>query len=147
MDELINKFEGKTLHCMCGLPRSGKGTFARKLSKEIGAPIIDPDCVRLSVHGKPFLPEKEPFVWKIVLHSIEALFLAGHSDVILDCVNHTPKRRQAWISNKWATKWYLQHTPKEICLQRAIDTNQPYLIPVIERMAKEADWNLVYNKV
>ncbi len=140
MDSSINQFKDKTLHCMCGLPRSGKGTFARKLSKELGAPIIDPDCVRLSVHGQPFLPEKEPFVWKIVRHSIEALFLAGHNDVILDCVNHTPRRRKDWVSDKWTTKWYHQNTSLEVCIERAILSNQEYLIPVIQRMHEEASW-------
>jgi predicted kinase len=140
MDNTINKFEGKTLHMMVGLPRSGKGTFARKLSKEIGAPIVDPDCFRLSIHGDPFHHQTEPLVWAIVKHAVEALFLAGHDVVILDCVNHTRFRRNQWKSKNWTCQYHFIDTPIDVCIERAKATGQEYLVPIIQRMHKEAEW-------
>lgn len=62
-----------------GLPRSGKSTWA----KQQGAPVVNPDAIRLALHGQAFLQEAEPLVWVMAKYMVEALFLAGHSTVIL----------------------------------------------------------------
>ena len=84
----------KTLIAMVGLPRSGKSTWAKKA----GHPIVSPDAIRLALHGQRFISEAEPFVWAIAKAMVRALFLAGHSAVILDATNNTRKRRDEWKS-------------------------------------------------
>jgi predicted kinase len=120
----------KTLICTVGLPRSGKSTWAKMQNW----PIVNPDSVRLAIHGQAFNSHAEPFVWAVVHCMINALFLAGHETIILDATNVTRKRRDAFQSDDWVTLFKLFDTDKEICLERA--QNNPELIPVIERMAE-----------
>src|SRR5688500_7348676 len=46
---------------VCGLPRSGKTTYARTRNE----PIVSPDAIRLALHGERFNELSEPFVWAI----------------------------------------------------------------------------------
>jgi predicted kinase len=68
---------------------------------------------------------------------IEALFLAGHTHVILDATSVTEELRKRWVSQKWKTRWKNFDTSREECIRRAELTNDNVIIPVIERMAKE----------
>jgi adenylate kinase family enzyme len=130
----------KTLIMMVGLPRSGKSTQAQEISYKLGCPIVNRDSVRLALHGMRFLPEAEQMVAAIVKIMVKALFLAGHSNIVLDECNQTVKRRREWFSDNWSTEFVYIDTPVEICQQRAIETGQEDLIPVITRMAKEFDY-------
>ena len=121
----------KKLICTVGLPRSGKTTWARQQ----GVPVVNPDSIRLAVHGQRFITEAEPYVWAIAKTMVSALFMAGHDTVILDATNTTASRRKEWISKKWITEFKHIQTPKEICIERAITENDEYIVPVIERMA------------
>ena len=125
----------KTLHLMVGLPRSGKSTYAAKL----GFPIVCPDAIRLALHGSRWRAEIEPMVWAIAHLMVDALFEAGHNDVILDACNVTPEKRKEWESNKWVCRFYIIKTSKDVCISRALDCGHIELVPVIERMA--AAWN------
>ena len=86
--------ETKTLILTVGLPRSGKSTWARQQ----GHPIVNPDSIRLALHGRPFIAEAESFVWAIAKTMVRALFSAGHNTVIVDATNTTRKRRDEWKS-------------------------------------------------
>ena len=122
----------KVLHLMVGLPRSGKSTIARKLSKERGIPIVNPDSVRLALHGQAFIKEAEGFVWAITRNMINALFLAGHDEVLLDATNITQKSRDAWANGIWGKRvFHWVNTDFTVCLDRCTD---PALAPVIIRM-------------
>jgi len=125
----------KKLILTVGLPRAGKSTWARKQ----GFPIVNPDSIRLALHGQPYIPSMEPYVWAIARTMVESLFLAGHDTVIVDATNITKKRRKAWKSDKWEV--YLQPftLQKEACIQQAIYDGREDLIPVIERMANELE--------
>jgi predicted kinase len=132
----MNTFEGKRmLHIMIGLPRSGKSTVALKM----GYPVVCPDAIRLSIHGTPFRKEAEGMVWGIAKTMVDSLFKAGHTDVTLDACNVTENQRKQWINDNWEVKFHVVSTPKDVCIQRARETNQEYLIPVIEEMASEYD--------
>lgn len=135
MNEVLkaDKWENKNLIVMVGLPYSGKSTLARKM----GHPIVCPDCVRISLHGHKFIPEAEQMVWTIVRKMVESLFLAGHDRVILDATNTTHKRRQEWVSTKWATVWRQVDTSKKICIERAEAAGDMAIIPIIEAMAEK----------
>ena len=116
-----------------GLPRSGKTTWAR----DQGCPVVNPDSIRLALHGQRFQLEAEPMVWAIAKIMVKALFLAGHAKVIVDATNTTRERRKFWNDSSWACQCHEIDTPKDVCIQRAVDLKDPYIIPHIERMAKQ----------
>jgi predicted kinase len=118
---------------MVGLPRSGKSTWAR----ESGHPVVNPDSIRLCIHGQPYYPPAEPMVWAIAKIMVSSLFKAGHKVVVLDATNTTRSRRALWKSDEWNRDYKLFNTDKDTCIKRAIATKQDYLIPIIEKMAKE----------
>jgi predicted kinase len=114
-----------------GLPRSGKSTWA----KQQNFPIVNPDSIRLALHGQDFIAEAEPWVWTIAKTMVNSLFLAGHNCVILDATNIMKRRRNEWISSKWNRQFVVFPTSLEECINRA-DKTKPELIPVIKRMNK-----------
>lgn len=124
----------KILHMMVGLPRSGKSTAA----KQLGYPIVSLDAIRFTMHGTYWKPELEPLLWGMAHVMVDALFLAGHSNVTLDSVNHTHERRMKWTSDRWSVQYHVIDPDEETCIRRAKDTDKRYLIPVIKRMA--AQW-------
>lgn len=120
-----------------GLPRSGKTTWA----KTTGWPIVNPDSIRLALHGQRFYGPAEPFVWAIAYTMVEALRLAGHNRIVVDATNVSEKRRKEWSSRyPGAVEWKVIDTPKEECIRRARAEGDEAIIPVIERMA--AEWDL-----
>ena len=68
---------------------------------------------------------------------VKALFLAGHHTVILDETNITQARRDSWLSDDWSVQYNYFNTPKEVCIERALLTEDYYLIPIIEKMADQ----------
>ena len=116
-----------------GLPRSGKSTWARAQ----GFPIVNPDSIRLALHGKRFEPLAEEMVWAIVYIMIRSLLLAGNITIIVDATNTTKKRRQAYYDKFGDTcEIYIKEitTSKEECIRRASEWKDFEIIPVIERM-------------
>lgn len=128
------ELSGPTLVCMVGLPFSGKTTWAKSAG---GCPIVNPDSIRLALHGQSYIESAEPYVWAIAHTMVLALFLAGHNTVILDACNNTRKRREEWISEQYATVFKVIDTPAEVCLERAV--HRPEMIPVIERMVRQRE--------
>ena len=122
-----------------GLPRSGKSTWAR----EQGCPIVNPDSIRLALHGQRFVLESEPMVWAIAEYMVRALFLAGHEKVVLDACNTTEKRRDVWkkLCDKIQVEYAIVfiNTKPSVCIQRAEAAGDFEIIPVIRRMANETD--------
>lgn len=123
----------KVLICTVGLPRSGKTTWSRRQAY----PVVNPDSVRLAIHGQRFCALAEPFVWATAKAMVRALFLAGHGTVILDATNVSRKRRDEWRSEEWGTFFHHVDTPKDVCLQRAISAGDDEIIDVIHRMAAQ----------
>ena len=130
----------KTLTMMVGLPRSGKSTTARTL----GAPIVNPDAVRLALHGQAFYSNAEPMVWAVCKLMVAALFEAGHDRVVLDATNGTRKRRDEWKDSRWKREYY--HCPASAveCKERAYRNRREDLFPVIDRMS--SSWEPVQEE-
>ena len=118
-----------------GLPRSGKSTW----SMQQGYPVVNPDSVRLALHGQKFVIEAEPMVWSITRYMIKSLFIAGHETVILDATNTTERRRNEWKSKEWDTFYRYFDTSKDVCIERARSIDYEELVPVIERMDKQLE--------
>ncbi len=131
-EEAARRDHKHILICTVGLPRSGKTTWA----KSQAWPIVNPDSIRIAIHGQRFVPDAEPFVWATAKAMVRALFLAGHQTVILDATNTTKKRRVEWFDERWATFFKVIDTPYPECMERAKDDAEIH--PVIERMA--AQW-------
>lgn len=123
----------KRLIATVGLPRSGKTTWARSQ----GVPIVNPDSIRLALHGERFIDRAEPFVWATAKLMVRALFEAGHATVILDATNTTRKRRDEWKSGEWSLVFMHIPTSREVCMRRAEEKNDAEILPVIGRMAEQ----------
>lgn len=123
----------KNLVMMVGLPRSGKSTIARELVKHTDAAIVNPDAIRLALHGHLFYAPAEPMVWGVAHTMVDSLFESGHSTVILDACSCTQKRRDEWKRSSYRRYVIEVLTKKDVCLSRVEDSD---LIPVIERMAQ-----------
>ena len=122
-----------TLILTVGFPRSGKSTWA----KQQDYPIVNPDSIRLALHGQRFRGSAEPFVWAIAHAMVESLFLAGHSTVILDATNTTRKRRDEWKSDKWDREFRIFSRIVENCIDQARKEGDLTIIPIIEKMAEQ----------
>ncbi len=83
------------LAIMCGLPKSGKTTYAGGL-QEAGWVRAYPDDVRYALHGRGPHPPAEPLVWANAELTVRALLLGGHS-VVVDATNTTGRRRTPWL--------------------------------------------------
>jgi len=125
----------KLLIATVGLPRSGKTTWALDYSKDRCIPIVNPDSVRLAIHGQRFILSAEQFVWATVNAMIRSLFIAGHDQVILDATNMTRKRRDVLKFAGCETVFHYIDTTPEICRLRAQGDDE--ILPVINRMALE----------
>jgi predicted kinase len=124
---------------LIGLPHSGKSTWA----KQQGLPIVNPDAIRLALHGQVFVPQTERLVWALAHYMVEALFLAGNRTVILDATNVTDKRRLEWMTARYPVTVEIERkifdTSPEECVRRARANGREDLVPVIERMMNEWD--------
>jgi predicted kinase len=131
-----------TLILTVGLPRSGKSTWARQQPY----PIVNPDAIRLALYGQAFIADAEQMIWAMARYMVKALFLAGHTTVILDATNVTKKRRDEWQDTLlWATNYKVFNTSKEECIERAKSNNRIDLISVINRMADEFSLEGIVN--
>jgi predicted kinase len=119
---------------MHGLPRSGKSTIAKRLSQDLHAPIVNQDAIRLALHGHAYETAAEPMVKTIADYMIRALFEAGHKVVIADETHYSRAARDHRKSDKWRTVFYEVPTSIEVCKERAIATDQAYLLPVLDEM-------------
>ena len=136
--ELFNEFNQlKTLHVTVGLPYAGKSTWCRLT----GRPIVSPDAIRLSLHDTRFNTSGHLAVWTIAQYMVQALFIAGHSNVIVDGCHISKKRRDIWRSNagagrnaRWITHFHTFTTPIAVCLGRAASRRDQRIMAVIDRM-------------
>lgn len=110
------------------MPRAGKSTWSRQQ----GLPVVNPDSIRLALHGGTYVPQAEPFVWAICHVMVRALFLAGATTVILDATNTTRARRDEWVSPDWTRKFVLFSQGYNECVRRAGDN--AILVSIIKRM-------------
>ena len=112
------------LAIMCGLPKSGKTTYARGL-QEAGWVRVCPDDVRRALHGRAHPPPAEPLVWANAELAVRALLLGGHSVV----VDTTRRRRAPWVAiardHDVPIEAFVIETPKAECHERNRDSADP----------------------
>jgi predicted kinase len=83
------------LAIMCGMPLSGKSTYAKKLQSQ-GWVRVSLDDIRLALHGEIYKAEAESLVWQSAELMVRSLLKSGHK-VIVDTTNRTRDRRKRWI--------------------------------------------------
>ncbi len=138
----MGEFMGR-LAILCGLPKSGKSTYAKTMQAE-GWVVVCPDTVRLALHGQAFYPAAEALVWATVELMVRSLLSDEHK-VLIDATNTTRKRRAQWL--KMAEEFgltldaYVMDTPVEKCHDRNsfIAKYGSGAVPpeVIDRMAEQ----------
>ena len=79
---------------MCGIPLSGKSTYAKVLQSE-GWVRVSLDDLRLALHGQIYKAEAETKVWESAELMVRTLLKSGHN-VIVDTTNRTRERRKRW---------------------------------------------------
>ncbi|MGG1397561.1 ATP-binding protein [Bacillus salipaludis] len=108
------------LGIMCGIPLSGKSTYAKTLQKQ-GWVRVSIDDIRLALHGQVYKEEDEPVVWGTAELMVRSLLKSGHN-VIVDTTNRSRKRRKRWI--RVAKEFgidleiFLVETDLETCVER-----------------------------
>jgi predicted kinase len=128
-----------TLICTVGLPRAGKSTWMKPLRKAHGWPVVEPDAIRRAIHGTPFNSKAEPLVWSTARIMVRSLFEAGHDVVLFDSTMVTAKRRSMFAYEDFTVCWKEFYTDVATCIERAKETGQEYLVPVIQRMSDNRD--------
>jgi len=124
--------ESKLLIILMGLPRSGKSTWAKKESMRLGAPIVNPDSIRLALYGKAYIRSMEPYVWAIAYTMVDSLFTAGHDTIIVDATNINKASRDKWA--RYSPEFHYIDTPMDVCLERAHKGCREDLLDVIKSM-------------
>lgn len=125
----------KTVRMLIGLPRSGKSTYTEEMKN--GAVVLSADRLRLLLYGQRFYRGGEAVMWSF--HDIVyKLMLEQGIDIIIDETNVMASRRKYYIDLAKEYGYTINgiwfKTSVEECCQRAINTNQQDLIPVIHQM-------------
>lgn len=141
------------LYFLVGIARSGKSTISndwvnRKIDIKnnqiifptIPSPpriVVCSDQIRLALHGQPFAQEAESMVHTIKMLNVRTYINAGY-DVLVDGTHTNLGSIKELLYIDSSAQYLLIDTPINICMQRAKDSGQEYLISrgVIERMNK-----------
>lgn len=137
---MSNRKRGK-LFFMIGLPRSGKSTLCRSLViSASGNPkvIVCADDIRESMHGEVYRKEAETMVSAVEIIMIRAL-LKGGFDVYVDETNTSRFSIEKLLRIDIDATPIIMKADKDTCISRAHATHQSYLVPVIEKCAKNIE--------
>jgi predicted kinase len=164
----VNPYTSGRLYYLLGIPRCGKSSFANKWVRYEDKQTIDElegvytsyvyelynprvilcaDSFRYALTGEVYEKEAEAAIYTMVDYAAKALLLTGH-DVLMDETSSTKATlRRYYRLDINATGIWID-TPKEVCIERAKNLKQDYLIPVIERISKQLDkLRPIYNQV
>ena len=127
------------LLAVIGCARSGKSTFCNKWVKEPDNEgytriVISGDKVRLGLHGMRYIHQAEPIVHGIYSVMTKSLLLHDDYKIMLDDTHTTVSSIRNILNMNIDAEFIYIPCDLEVAKQRAIDTNQSDLIPVIDRM-------------
>lgn len=138
-EERRNVSDAARLAIMCGLPKSGKTTYARGL-QEAGWVRVCPDDIRRALHGRGHHPPAEPLVWANAELTVRALLLGGHA-VVVDATNTTKRRRAPWLAiardHEVPIEAFVLGTPTAECHERNRASDDSVPAEVIDRMDEQ----------
>jgi len=138
------------LYTCVGLPRSGKSTYCKQFIKFRGNHcLISGDSVRFALTGQRYNSNTEEIVHAIKYISIKAALL-NHQNVVYDGTNTTMDslKKIEKIAQDYGAKPYfwLFDTSVSLCVQRAMQTKQDDLIPIIVNMGSQITLTKEYIK-
>ena len=106
---------------LCGLPASGKSTYAKEIAKQENANIHSSDNMRRILFGDENANDKNEEVFSM-LHKQIKLDLIDNKNVVYDATNINYKRRKAFIEElkniECEKICILMATPYEKCLEQ-----------------------------
>jgi predicted kinase len=138
------------LFFLCGAPRSGKSTYCQKWLNNPSSccqnwiddyvfsnprVIVSGDSIRLATHGKRYNRLCEDSVFS-TLHIMTRTLLISGFDVLVDETNTSKISIQRMLEIDNNAIAIVIDTPEDVCIERAISTNQLDLIPAIKRISK-----------
>lgn len=129
------------LYVCVGLPRSGKSTYCKQFIRFRGNHcLISGDAVRFALTGERYNRNAEEMVHVVKYLSIKAALL-NHQNVVYDGTNTTRESIQKieQIVKEYGADIYfwIFNTSVSLCVQRAMQTKQDDLIPVITNMGNQ----------
>ncbi len=135
-----------------GTPRGGKSTYCTRWAQHLEMPSLDSlprsivcaDSIRLALHGDRYKSESEPMIFTLDTYFIRALLIRG-MDVIVDETNTTERAIRRVLEIDTDAQAIVIDTPVETCIERAYATNQPDLVPVIERVSRQLERLSLYG--
>ena len=88
------------IYLMCGLPGSGKSTWARGNFEKLHAVIVSRDTLRVMLYGGvyEYHLEDEPIIQEMAMACVQAAQLEGR-DVIVDETCITARHRRIWMES------------------------------------------------
>lgn len=127
---------------VCGLPGSGKTTFARRLAKEIGFDHIDIDEVYAKVNGDSKNRANKFEVWQEFFRLIHESQQAGHS-VIVDTMALTAYNRREFV--EWFPEFKEHHlvfidAEYDTCLNNVSSRDRTIPAGVLWRYFNNIEW-------
>ena len=85
------------LYLSCGVPGSGKSTFAKSFQRsQTNITILCPDDFRKEMLGTWWHAPAEDFIWAQVKMTARVLLKSEHN-LLIDGTSLTPQRRREWI--------------------------------------------------
>jgi hypothetical protein len=109
-----------------------------------GKPIVNPDSIRRAMHGQRFAAEAEELVWAMAKIMVRSLFLAGHTEIIVDACHTHAARRDFWKDRSWKREYVVMDVAPEVCTARAVAAGDNEILEHIERMALNYDLDGAY---
>lgn len=125
---------------LCGLPASGKSTYAKVLANKTDAIILSSDAIRWELFGDEADQEHNQQVFQ-ELHKRIKEYLRNGKNVVYDATNITSKKRRAFLNElkkiDCIKNCVIMATPYEQCLEN--NKNRERQVPewVIERMYRK----------
>lgn len=120
------------LYFTIGSARSGKSTLVSEYAERFDLTIVSGDSIRKALHGCRYSSYAEGMVDSIKHIMIRSLLDSGNI-VIVDGTHTTIQSIIKLLEIEPDASPIVMNTDLDICIERAIATNQKDLIPVIER--------------
>ena len=124
----------------CGLPASGKSTYAEKLAKETDSIVLSSDAIRWELFGDETDQEHNQQVFQ-ELHKRAKKWLCDGRNVIYDATNISSKLRRAFLNEltkiDCIKNCVIMATPYEQCLGNNRDRARQVPEWAIERMYRK----------
>lgn len=125
---------------LCGLPASGKSTYANELAKNMNATVLSSDALRLEMFGDETDQDHNQQVFQ-ELHKRVKEHLRSGKNVIYDSTNISSKRRRGFLEELKKIDCFKEciiiATPYEQCLENNMSRERKVPEWVIERMYRK----------